>query len=160
VLEKFCSKHDVLPIPLYTRVRKSVRELNPIPHQPVPDQLGPDQLGPDQPGPYQPDERCPKRMTFGPCGAVTLEGGCEIDGVTCPFVHEPTRTWNGLVHQNDSSNDSRNKAAFTPAARTFLEVLEHRPVIVTDMPGIALDADSICVIAAALAGSADAVLLG
>jgi methylenetetrahydrofolate reductase (NADPH) len=113
-----------------------VRELNSIPHQP---------------GPYQPDERCPKRMTFGPCAAVTLEGGCEIDGVTCPFVNTPLRSWDGATPTNTQ---------ITLAGRAFLRTLEHRPVIVTDMPGIALDAESISVIAAALAGTTDAVLLG
>ena len=90
-------------------------------------------------------------MTFGPCGAVTLEGGCEIDGVTCPFVHEPIRTWNGVVPTNTD---------ITPAGHSFLNTLEHHPVIVTDMPGVALDADSIQPIADALAGATDAVLLG
>jgi 5,10-methylenetetrahydrofolate reductase len=113
-----------------------VRELNPIPH-------------PSES--HQPDEHCPKRMTFGPCGAVTLEGGCEIDGVVCPFVHEPIRTWSGVAPTNTE---------ITPAGRAFLETLERRPVIVTDFPSVALDANSITVVAAALAGTTDAVLLG
>jgi hypothetical protein len=121
---------------LYTRIRKSVLELNTV--TPVTEA-------------HQPDERCPKRMTFGPCGAVTLEGGCEIDGVTCPFVNAPLRNWDGAPPSNTE---------ITPAGRAFLNTLEHRPVIVTDMPGIALDANSIQPIADVLAGTADAVLLG
>ena len=90
-------------------------------------------------------------MTFGPCGAVTLEGGCEIDGVTCPFVDEPLRSWDGAAPTNSET---------TPAGRTFLETLERRPVIVTDLPSVALDANSITLVATTLAGTADAVLLG
>jgi methylenetetrahydrofolate reductase (NADPH) len=90
-------------------------------------------------------------MTFGPCGAVTLEGGCEIDGVTCPFVNTPIRSWDGAAPTNTE---------ITPAGRALLETLEQRPVIVTDFPSVALDANSISVVAAALAGATDAVLLG
>jgi methylenetetrahydrofolate reductase (NADPH) len=136
VPEKFRSGYEIYLIPLYTQARKSVRELNTV--TPVTEA-------------HQPDERCPKRMTFGPCGAVTLEGGCEIDGVTCPFVNTPLRSWDGATPTNTE---------ITPAGRAFLNTLEHRPVIVTDMPGIALDANSIQPIADVLAGTADAVLLG
>ena len=36
------------------------------------------------------DESCPKSMTFGPCGGVRGDGGCEVDGRPCPFVHGVT----------------------------------------------------------------------
>ena len=29
---------------------------------------------------------CPKRMTYGPCGGVDDDGGCEVDARPCPFV--------------------------------------------------------------------------
>lgn len=29
---------------------------------------------------------CPKQMTFGPCGGVRLDDGCEVDGRPCPFL--------------------------------------------------------------------------
>ena len=31
-------------------------------------------------------DSCPKHMVFGPCGGVTPDGGCEVDGRPCPFV--------------------------------------------------------------------------
>jgi methylenetetrahydrofolate reductase (NADPH) len=90
-------------------------------------------------------------MTFGPCGAVTLEGNCEIDGVTCPFVNAPLRSWDGAAP---------TITEVTPAGHALLNMLERRPVIVTDFPSVALDANSIQSVAAVLAGTADAVLLG
>jgi methylenetetrahydrofolate reductase (NADPH) len=30
--------------------------------------------------------RCPKRMSFGPCGGVEADGGCEVDRRPCPFL--------------------------------------------------------------------------
>jgi len=29
---------------------------------------------------------CPKDMVYGPCGGVTVTGGCEVDGHRCPFL--------------------------------------------------------------------------
>ena len=29
---------------------------------------------------------CPKEMVYGPCGGVTVSGGCEVDDRRCPFV--------------------------------------------------------------------------
>ncbi len=34
------------------------------------------------------DARCPKSMTFGPCGGVDAAGGCEVDERPCPFLHD------------------------------------------------------------------------
>lgn len=96
-------------------------------------------------------DACPKRMSYGPCAGVTPDGDCELPGVICPFVRADLRVWDGPTARTEG---------VTPAGRTFLELLECRPVIVTDMPAVPVDADSIRIVADALAGSADAVLLG
>lgn len=36
--------------------------------------------------PVNPEARCPKTMTFGPCGGVDRLGGCEVDRRPCPFL--------------------------------------------------------------------------
>ena len=98
-----------------------------------------------------PVDACPKRMTYGPCAGVTPQGECEIPGVACPFVRGNVPVWDGQAARTDR---------VTPAGRAFLNLLERRAAIVTDMPGAPVDADSIRTVADALAGSADAVLLG
>lgn len=35
---------------------------------------------------------CPKDMVFGPCGGVTPDNGCEVDGRPCPFVDNVVTT--------------------------------------------------------------------
>jgi methylenetetrahydrofolate reductase (NADPH) len=43
---------------------------------------------------------CPKQMVFGPCGGVTAELGCEVDGRDCPFcASEAPPAWDGPTHQ-------------------------------------------------------------
>ena len=34
------------------------------------------------------DARCPKSMSYGPCGGVDGAGGCEVDQRPCPFLHD------------------------------------------------------------------------
>lgn len=34
-------------------------------------------------------DRCPKAMTFGPCGGVRGDGSCEVDARPCPFLTAP-----------------------------------------------------------------------
>ncbi|MFW8746070.1 methylenetetrahydrofolate reductase C-terminal domain-containing protein, partial [Mesorhizobium japonicum] len=38
---------------------------------------------------------CPKHMTFGPCGGVAEDGGCEVGGLRCVFLDEATVPWTG-----------------------------------------------------------------
>ncbi|HEV7762784.1 MAG TPA: methylenetetrahydrofolate reductase [Acidimicrobiales bacterium] len=86
---------------------------------------------------------CPKFMVHGPCGGVRPGGGCEVDGVACPFVAAPvTRT-------------ARAAPPLPPA-------LTARPLIIADLPVPALDVDALrhaarCM---AAAGSVDAALTG
>lgn len=35
---------------------------------------------------------CPKHMVFGPCGGVSPDGGCEVDGRPCPFIDAAVTT--------------------------------------------------------------------
>lgn len=95
-------------------------------------------------------ESCPKHMTFGPCGGVNPDGGCEVPGLRCPFVEKGIARWEGQA----------SGLEITPAGRAFLRLMERRPVVVTDIPTVPLDADSIAASAEVLSGAADAVLLG
>jgi methylenetetrahydrofolate reductase (NADPH) len=98
-----------------------------------------------------PSSTCPKNMTYGPCGGVHADGTCEVASVLCPFAKGNLATW----------QETHTKTqAITPAGRAFLETMERRPVIVTDLPTAPLSADSIRTSADALVGYADAVLLG
>jgi methylenetetrahydrofolate reductase (NADPH) len=106
---------------------------------------------PQRPILASPVDACPKRMTYGPCAGVTPDGDCEVPGLPCPFVRVDLPIWDGASAQTER---------VTPAGRAFLQTLERRPVIVTDMPAAPVDADSIRKVADALAGAADAVLLG
>lgn len=94
---------------------------------------------------------CPKHMTYGPCGGVQADGTCEVASVVCPFAK------GNLVSWNDTYTKSQT---VTPAGQTFLQIMQHRSVVVTDLPTAPLSADSIRASADALAGYADAVLLG
>jgi 5,10-methylenetetrahydrofolate reductase len=84
---------------------------------------------------------CPKHMTFGPCGGVDLDGGCEIDAaMPCVFLAEPTVRWDGAV----------------PApARSGLDRL-----VVADLPARAMDRVSLDACAEQLRGRVGAVLAG
>lgn len=37
---------------------------------------------------HEATRRCPKRMVHGPCGGVTMDGGCEVPGIRCSFVDD------------------------------------------------------------------------
>jgi methylenetetrahydrofolate reductase (NADPH) len=94
---------------------------------------------------------CPKHMTYGPCGGVHPDGTCEIASLPCPFARGDLAAW------QDAQPEMQT---VTPAGQTFLETMQRRPVIVTDLPTTPLSADSIRASADALVGFADAVLLG
>jgi methylenetetrahydrofolate reductase (NADPH) len=94
---------------------------------------------------------CPKNMTYGPCGGVHPDGTCEVASVLCPFAK------GNLVGWQEAHTKTQT---ITPAGQTFLETMQRRPVVVTDLPTAPLSADSIRASADALVGYADAVLLG
>jgi methylenetetrahydrofolate reductase (NADPH) len=94
---------------------------------------------------------CPKHMTYGPCGGVQADGTCEVVEVTCPFATKKLLEW---------QEPKSDHATMTPAGQAFLETMQRRPVIVTDLPTAPLSAPSIRASVDALVGYADAVLLG
>jgi methylenetetrahydrofolate reductase (NADPH) len=96
-------------------------------------------------------ESCPKQMTYGPCGGVHADGRCEVAGFVCPFAEAKLFSW---------QEQGTKQLPITAAGQTFLAALQRRPVIVTDLPTAPLSADSVRASADALAGYADAVLLG
>jgi 5,10-methylenetetrahydrofolate reductase len=96
---------------------------------------------------------CPKRMTYGPCGGVGLDGRCEVAPEPCVFLPRPTVAW--------SAPAGAGPVAAPPAAATEMRrSLARGGVVVADFPGRALDAGSLAECAAILAGHVDAVLLG
>ncbi len=90
---------------------------------------------------------CPKHMTFGPCGGVEADGGCEVGDRRCPFVGRETVAWMGGTPR-------------LARADPLLEARHGRPLVVVDLPEPALDATGTRRAAAALAGVVDAVLFG
>ena len=90
-------------------------------------------------------------MHFGPCGAVTPGGGCELPGVArCPFVDAPTALWSG-----DTGTENIN-----PAGQAFLDAARTRPVVIADFPAPPLNAAAFRQCAEAMLGGPDAVLIG
>lgn len=91
---------------------------------------------------------CPKSMVHGPCGGVTEDATCEVAPQPCPFVPLPTVRWAG-----------RTPAPVTPEA-PLLQLMRQRPVVVADLPAVALSRDSLQRAAGYVVGRVDAVLLG
>jgi len=92
---------------------------------------------------------CPKWMVHGPCGGVRSDGGCEVEGLPCPFVARPA---------------TGTTLAMAPVAPVPLaaDLAARRPLIVADLPVPALDLDALRRAARtmAAAGTVDAVLTG
>jgi hypothetical protein len=93
---------------------------------------------------------CPKAMTYGPCGGVRPDGGCEIPGLECPFVTAPLPVWPA---------GSAAPGALNPAAAALADRLAAGGVVIADLPARALDARSLAECAAALS-AVDAILCG
>jgi methylenetetrahydrofolate reductase (NADPH) len=88
------------------------------------------------------DPRCPKKMVYGPCGGVRVDGGCEMAAMPCVFAElaEPqTFSWGG--------------AAPEPRPVTA-------PLVLTDLSVPPADAATLRQTAQVLAPSCDAVLVG
>ena len=99
-----------------------------------------------------PHPDCPKQMSYGPCAGLRSTTECELLGVTCPFVGlERVPAWAGAAP---------TQTVTASAGVVFLEKMARRPVFVTDIPTVPLDAGSIGNIADLIGDSADAVLIG
>jgi methylenetetrahydrofolate reductase (NADPH) len=83
------------------------------------------------------DEKCPKRMVFGPCGGVRPDGQCEMRPGACAFTDAVP--WSG------------------PAVAG---VTTQAPLILTDFSCAPFDPDDLAATAEVLAPSCDAVLVG
>lgn len=96
---------------------------------------------------------CPKDMTYGPCGGVTVDGGCEVEAaVPCPFVGRPTVVWDAV--------DGPGPPAAPPTGHALLDLMAVRPIVLADVAAPPMDADGLRRCVDLLAGNVDAVLLG
>lgn len=106
---------------------------------------------------------CPKRMAHGPCGGVRVGGRCEVGG-PCVFVADAGAGLEGAaaewVWRDPDALETIDRPALNPAALALLAVLDRRPIVVADLPSPGADLDAERSLAAAVAGSVDAVLLG
>jgi 5,10-methylenetetrahydrofolate reductase len=84
------------------------------------------------------NETCPKRMHFGPCGGVRPDGDCEMRSGPCAFPQ--IVAWTG------------REAVPAP--------VDEAPLVLADFSANPFDADDAARIAAILAPSCDAVLVG
>jgi len=111
--------------------------------------------------------QCPKTMAHGPCAGVGTDGSCEVPGFgSCTFLGVDAADWpytRALAAQAATRRAGDRVAPATgrrPTAAAFLAAAGTRPVVVADLPAAPLSAASLRECAAALAGAADACLLG
>ncbi|WP_445150151.1 methylenetetrahydrofolate reductase C-terminal domain-containing protein [Baekduia sp. Peel2402] len=96
---------------------------------------------------------CPKMMVHGPCGGVQPDGACEIGGRRCVFLADPS----GPLSQRIPAPE---RAPFSLGARELIALWDRRPIITVELTAAPLDVDALRASAAAVAGHADAALLG
>lgn len=95
-------------------------------------------------------------MSHGPCGGVQADGSCEIGG-PCPFVTPD----GGNAGRHELRVGAAPQPLLPASAAVLAQLLDpSRPFVVADLPSPAADADGDRALAARLAGSVDAVLLG
>ncbi|WP_165438382.1 methylenetetrahydrofolate reductase [Pseudonocardia sediminis] len=91
---------------------------------------------------------CPKHMTYGPCGGVRADLGCEVAPVPCPFATAPGPVpWAGPP------------APPRPEPDLFVRT-RGRPVVLTDLSVPPYDAATLQRTVSVLAGACDAILVG
>ncbi len=95
---------------------------------------------------------CPKEMLYGPCAGMRSGGECEVHGIVCPFVaRDSVPEWSGATP---------SQSVTATGGLAILETMQHRPIVITDIPTIPLNANKIFEIADVIRGSADAFLIG
>ena len=102
---------------------------------------------------------CPKAMEYGPCGGVEHNGNCEVAEERCVFVDSAARPWEGVRRATD--------VALFPApqpmiesGRRMIDLMDQRPIVMSDFPIRAAERSAMEAGAAALRGAVDAVLIG
>lgn len=114
-------------------------------------------------------QACPKQMVHGPCGGVRADGGCEVGG-PCAFVL-PAAPKDGALGADFALAAPATRLAPAPvraadrpprtgAASGLLAQLDRGRFVVADLPSLGPDVEAERALAATLAGSVDAVLLG
>jgi methylenetetrahydrofolate reductase (NADPH) len=95
---------------------------------------------------------CPKRMTYGPCGGVHADGGCEVLPSPCVFLGErlPVR-W---------PVEAEPAVPATAAGEEVAAILARRPLVLTGFPVRPMRSTDVPRVAEALRGRVDAVLSG
>lgn len=86
--------------------------------------------------------RCPKRMVHGPCGGVTVDGGCEVPGIRCSFADDPTvlrqlEFSTADVDAPDAARESGDALPASPrreASTAFAALVDAGAVITADLP--------------------------
>ncbi|WP_460774639.1 methylenetetrahydrofolate reductase C-terminal domain-containing protein [Microbacterium sp. GXF7504] len=105
------------------------------------------------PLPDRPSGRCPKHMTYGPCGGVDPDGSCEIDDAPCAFLGRTLP-----VRWREATGDAA--ASDAPAAKEVRDIMARRPVVLSGLPVRERVAADVAAAADILRGSVDAVLSG
>ncbi|HWI74753.1 MAG TPA: methylenetetrahydrofolate reductase C-terminal domain-containing protein [Baekduia sp.] len=96
---------------------------------------------------------CPKTMVHGPCGGVHPDGTCEIGGLRCTFLAAPSGPLTTEIPAPDRARSGLG-------ARELMALWDRRPIITVELASAPLDVEAQRVAAAAIAGHADAALLG
>lgn len=95
---------------------------------------------------------CPKEMVYGPCAGLRAGQECELPGITCPFLgKEHVPVWDGIAP---------TQSIHASGGLAILRTMQQRPIVVTDVPTVPLNAEKLSNIADVVRGSADAFLIG